>query len=169
MEELEKMNFSEDLYTDVGKPFNGKNMKNMLMISKCVDLEVLDRECISTRRVEIEDYPYFTKLDPPYVLMDYMKSCLEDGIDPMVDTHNMSLAPPEGSHRSKRRSKKSRERPSMPPPPTSLTKQEKKSETFRRILMSEDDAEGSREQNKDAEKESAQESPNQNPSKSSNA
>lgn len=30
---LEKMNFFEDLYTDVGKPFNGKNMNNMLMIS----------------------------------------------------------------------------------------------------------------------------------------
>lgn len=64
VEELEEMNFSKDLYTDVGKPFNGKKLKNMLMISKCVESGVLDKESISTRRVEIEDYPYFTMLDP---------------------------------------------------------------------------------------------------------
>lgn len=70
IEESEKMNSSKDLYTDVGKPFNGKNLKNMPMISECVDHGVLDRESISTRRVKIEDYPYFNKLDPPKVLMN---------------------------------------------------------------------------------------------------
>lgn len=58
------MNYHEDLYMDVGKSFNGNNMKNMLMISEFVDHVVLDKESISTIRVNIDDLPYFTKLDP---------------------------------------------------------------------------------------------------------
>lgn len=112
MEELEKMNFFEDLYTDVDKPFIGKNLKNMLMISECVDPEVLDREVISTIRVNIEDYPYFTKLYPSDVLIHHIRRWLEDGIDPMVEIHNPLLTPIEGPRKRKRKSKKSEEEPS---------------------------------------------------------
>lgn len=47
----------------------------------------------------------------------------------------------------------------MPPPP-SPDKQAKKSETFKRTLRSEDDVEGSEEQNKDAKKEPIEVYPN---------
>lgn len=61
---LEEMNFHDDLYTYVRNPFKGKNVENMLIILDIVDLVMLDKESVSTRRVEIDDFPTFTKLDP---------------------------------------------------------------------------------------------------------
>lgn len=53
--------------------------------------------------------------------------------------------------------------------PQSLAKLDKKSETLKRVMRSEDDGGGSREHNKDVEKEFGEVSPNQNPGKSFNA
>lgn len=61
---LEEMNLHEDIYMKVGNSFNEKNLKNMLMNSEAVDHVVLDREYISTKRVKIDDFPIFNKLDP---------------------------------------------------------------------------------------------------------
>ncbi|KAI5437565.1 hypothetical protein KIW84_023614 [Lathyrus oleraceus] len=47
---LEEMNFCEDLYTEMDKSFNRRNLKNMLMISYGVDPVDLDWEFVSTRR-----------------------------------------------------------------------------------------------------------------------
>ena len=43
VEKLEEINFLEDVYTDVGKSFNGNNLKNMLMILDVVGPVVLDK------------------------------------------------------------------------------------------------------------------------------
>lgn len=80
----------------------------MLMILEFMDPVVLDRESISTRRVKIDDFPYFTKLDLPEVLWKYMKNCLEEGIDPMVDIHNMSDSPPDRLVKRKKKVKEVR-------------------------------------------------------------
>lgn len=37
----------------------------------------------------IDDYPIFTKVDPPQVLMEYLESYLKDGIDPLADPFNL--------------------------------------------------------------------------------
>lgn len=40
---LEEISFLEDVYTDVGKSFNGNNLKNMLMILDVVGPAALDK------------------------------------------------------------------------------------------------------------------------------
>lgn len=37
----------------------------------------------------MENYPIFTKIDPPEVLAFYLESCLKDNIDPLVDPFNI--------------------------------------------------------------------------------
>lgn len=93
------------------------------MSSDVVDHVVLDRECVSTTRVEIDHFPVFTKLDPSEVLWECMKSCLEACIDPMVDIHNFPKAPPDLTLKKKRRSKKGGEVTFNPPPPSSSNNQ----------------------------------------------
>lgn len=41
---LEEMQFRDDLYINVGKSFNGRNLKNMLMIKDVVKPEGMDWE-----------------------------------------------------------------------------------------------------------------------------
>ncbi|XP_050876619.1 uncharacterized protein LOC127080334 [Lathyrus oleraceus] len=65
---LEEMNFRDDLYTYVGKSFNGRNLKSMLMIKDIVNLDRMDKEFVSSKRVEVYDFPLFTKQDLPEVL-----------------------------------------------------------------------------------------------------
>lgn len=78
---LEEMNFRDDLYTEVGKYFNRKNLKNIIMIINIVNQVVLDREHVSTKRVEFDDFPIFTK-PTPRCSNGLHKNCLESGIDP---------------------------------------------------------------------------------------
>lgn len=105
------------------------------MISNVMNLIVLDREPVSTIRVEIDDFPTFIKLDPLDVLMAYMESCLEDGIDLGVNIHNLMNAHPYTTLKRKRKYKKGGEGTSNLPHP-SLVKQPKKFETLKRILRS---------------------------------
>ncbi|KAI5427428.1 hypothetical protein KIW84_032735 [Lathyrus oleraceus] len=131
---LEEMSIRDDLYTNVGKLFNGRNLKNMLMITDVVNPSVLNRESISTRRVEIYDFSLFTKLDPLDVLWAYMKRCLTDGTDPGLDIHNLMDAHPDATLKRKIKSKKVDEGTSNPHPPSSakkVTKVIKESEAAR--------------------------------------
>lgn len=130
------MQFRDDLYTNVGKSFNGMNLKNMLMIKDIVNSEGMDRESVSSRRVQIDDFPLFTKQDLPEVLWAYMISCLTDGSDPSVEIHNLLDTLLDSTLKSKRKSKKDGEGYSNPP--LSLAKKPKKFETSRRILRSAD-------------------------------
>lgn len=66
VETLQRLNVTKVIVTNVGKIFNKRNLKNMYLISKVIDpLEVMDMDEISSRRVSIDDYPIFTKMDPP--------------------------------------------------------------------------------------------------------
>lgn len=82
METLQELNLNKEIVTDVGKIFNGRNLKNMSLIYEVIDpLEVLDRDAISSRRIAIDDYPLFTKLDPPEILQAYIDDCLASCIE----------------------------------------------------------------------------------------
>lgn len=62
----------------------------MVIISKFRRIEIiLTKDDICGTRNPIDDYPIFTKVDPPQVLMAYLESCLKDGIDPLVDPFNL--------------------------------------------------------------------------------
>ena len=133
---LEEMNFRVDLYTNMGKSLNGRNLKNMLMITDVVNPVGMDREFFSTRRVEIDDFPLFTKLDPSDVLMAYMKSFLEDGIDSCVDIHNLMDVSLDATLKRKR--KYTKDYKETPNHPSSPDNKPKKSEISRRTLRSVD-------------------------------
>ncbi|KAI5400580.1 hypothetical protein KIW84_065459 [Lathyrus oleraceus] len=75
---LEEMQFHDDLYTDVGKSFNGRNLKNMLMIKD---------------------------VDPLEALWPYMMNCLDNGSNPGVDVCNLPNVSPDAFHKWKRKSK----------------------------------------------------------------
>lgn len=75
---------------DAGKVLWGKNMKSMRLISKIQRPNfILSKDDICGTRNPIDDYPIFTKIDPPLVLMAYLESCLKDGLDPLVDLFNL--------------------------------------------------------------------------------
>lgn len=81
---------TEELVKDIGKVLWGKNLKSMGLISKFRRTKiVLTKDDIRGTRKPIDDYPIFTKLDPPQVLMAYLESCLKDGIDPLMDPFNL--------------------------------------------------------------------------------
>lgn len=44
----------------MGKSFNGRNLKNMFMIIKIMDPKGMDMEFVSSKRIEIDDFPLFT-------------------------------------------------------------------------------------------------------------
>lgn len=55
---------TKEVDIDIGKTFNGRNLKNMSLINVVIDpSEALDRNIVSSRRIPIEDYPIFTKED----------------------------------------------------------------------------------------------------------
>lgn len=98
MEEILSFN---DLYTYVGKSFNGRNLKTMLMIKVVVKPKGMDWEYITSRRVEINVFPLFTKQDTPEILWAYMISYLVHGSDPGVDVHNLPNASSDAPQKRK--------------------------------------------------------------------
>lgn len=56
---------------------------------------VLTKDDIYGIRNPIDDYPIFTKVDPPQVLMAYLESCLKDGIYQLVDPFNLPETYPD--------------------------------------------------------------------------
>lgn len=76
---------TKELVKDVVEVLWGKNLKSMGLISKIRRLYiVLSKDDICGTKNPIDDYPIFTKVDPPQVLMVYLESYLKDGIDPLV-------------------------------------------------------------------------------------
>jgi hypothetical protein len=50
---------------------------------------ILSKDDICGTRNPNYDYPIFTKIDPPEVLMAYLESCMRNGLDPLVDPFNL--------------------------------------------------------------------------------
>lgn len=66
---------------NIGKTFNGRNLKNMSLITTVSNpSETLDMKTVASRRIPIADYPLFTKEDPQEVLesyiVDFLSTCL---------------------------------------------------------------------------------------------
>lgn len=115
VETLIELNITKEVDIDVGKVFNGRNMKNMSLTSIVIDpSEVLDRNTISSRRILIDDYPIFTKVDPSEILESYIDDCLASGITPISYSYDeLSECPPDVLPlRRKRKAKKMGDEPS---------------------------------------------------------
>lgn len=83
---------TEKLVKDAGNVFWAKNVKSIGLISEIQrPYFILSKDYIYGTRNHIDDYPIFTKIDPPQVLMAYMESCLKDGLDPLVDPFNLPV------------------------------------------------------------------------------
>lgn len=68
----------------------GKNLKNMGLISKVIKPDYIpSKEDIYGIRISVDNFPIFTKIDPPEVLEYYLERCNKDGIYPMVDPFNL--------------------------------------------------------------------------------
>ncbi|XP_050916319.1 uncharacterized protein LOC127131441 [Lathyrus oleraceus] len=81
---------TKELVKDAGKVFWGKNLKSMGIISRIQRPDfIMSKDDIYGTRNPIDDYPIFTKTDPPRVLMAYLESCLKDGLEPLVDPFNL--------------------------------------------------------------------------------
>ena len=58
------LDLPKKLVTDIGKNLDGKNFKNMTLISDVTNIpETLNRNAISSRRIALVDYPDFNKMD----------------------------------------------------------------------------------------------------------
>lgn len=67
----------------------------MSLISKVIDpSKVLDMDAISYRRIPIDDYPIFIKVDPPEILEAYIDNCLALGITPVAYSYDELLDAP---------------------------------------------------------------------------
>lgn len=110
---------TEELVKDAGKVFWGKNLKIMGLISRFQrPYVILSKDDICGTRNPIDNYPIFTKIDPPQVLMAYLESCMKKGIEPLVDPFNLPKTYPdvhgkrikeficEGSSRAQKKKKK---------------------------------------------------------------
>lgn len=72
------------------KALMGENLKSMGLISRIQRQDfIISKDDICGTRNPIDDYPIFTKIDPPKVLMAYLESFLRDGLDPLVDPFNL--------------------------------------------------------------------------------
>lgn len=68
----------------------GKNLKSMGIISKVVRPNFIpSKDDICEIRIPVDNFPIFTKIDPPEVMAYYMESCLKDGVEPLVDPFNL--------------------------------------------------------------------------------
>lgn len=66
---------------------------------------ILSKDDICGTRNPIGNYPIFTKIDLPRVLMAYLESFLRDGIDPMMDPFNLPDTYPDIHRKRKKESK----------------------------------------------------------------
>lgn len=52
------------LVTSIGKPFAGKSMKNMKLVTEVIEPTAWDSNEVSPKRIGVYDYPLFIKMDP---------------------------------------------------------------------------------------------------------
>lgn len=109
------LGLTKEVDIDIGKVFNGKNMKNMSLISLVIDpSEPLDRNAVAYKRISVDDYPIFTKEDPLEILESYIAYCLATCVIPIVYSYDElpENAPDVYSLKRKRKSKKMGDGPS---------------------------------------------------------
>lgn len=76
---------TKEVDIEIGKTFNGKNLKNMSLITVVTDpSEAMDRNDVASKRIPIEDYPIFTEEDPQEVMESYIADCLTTGVVPVT-------------------------------------------------------------------------------------
>lgn len=64
----------------IGRNFNGHNLKNMSLITSVVyPSELLDMTYVGSRRISVDDYPFFSKEKHKEVLEHYNKECIAKG------------------------------------------------------------------------------------------
>lgn len=97
---------TDELVKDVGKIFWGKNLNIIGLIYKVVRPYFIPlKDDICRMRILVDNFPIFTKIDPPEILMNYLESCLKDGIDSMVDPFNLEDTYPDVYGKRKKESK----------------------------------------------------------------
>lgn len=132
---LIEVGLTKELEFEIGKTLNGKNLKNMALITVVFDpLAILDRKTVASRRILIDDYQTFTKEDPIELLESYIADCLSIGLTPVAYSH---YELPKSAHdvyslRRKRRSKSTGDGPSGIAKP--LTKISRTSDILRNIM-----------------------------------
>lgn len=85
---LMEVRMTKEVEFEIGINFNGRNLKNMSLITTVVDpSEELDKTTVGTRRIPMDNYPVFFKEDPIEVLEFYITDCLATGITPVAFSH----------------------------------------------------------------------------------
>lgn len=103
VEDLLVNGLTVELVKDDRKLFWGKNLKSMGLISKVVNPDYLPtKEDICGTWIHVDNFPIFTKIDPPYVLAYYLDSCVEEGINPLVDPFNFPYTFPDAYGKRKK-------------------------------------------------------------------
>lgn len=103
----------EELVKDDEKILWEKNLKSMGLIFELVKSDFIpSKDDICGIRILVDNFPIFTKINPPEVLKYYLESCLKDGIDPLVDPFNLPETYPDVHGKRK---KESREKESSRP------------------------------------------------------
>lgn len=118
----------------------------MCMINIVLDSEEMGKEVIVAKRVEVADYSSFIKHDPLEVILSYLSSCRDEGVDPTNFPDNLC----------KRKRKTKKTQPSLEvttvkvypksslqtvSPPSYASKQAKSIDSHRRLLSFQDDDE----------------------------
>lgn len=85
---LMEVGMTKEVEFEIGKNFNGQNLKNMSLITTVIDhLEFMDKMIIGTRRIPVDNYPLFSKEDPIEVLEHYIADCLGTCITLVAFSH----------------------------------------------------------------------------------
>lgn len=118
--------FTKEVGIEIGKTFNGKNLKNMSLITVVTDpSKDMDKNVVSSRIIPIEDYPIFTKEDPQELLESYIADCLATCVLPVAYSFDKLLETTSDvySLKRKRKSKSTCDGPSGTiKPPTKMAR-----------------------------------------------
>lgn len=80
-----EVGLTKEVEIDVGMTFDGRNLKNMSLITAVINpSETLDRNTVASRRIPITDYLIFTKEDPLERLKSYIVGFLATSLTPVA-------------------------------------------------------------------------------------
>lgn len=78
---LMEVSLSKELEFDIGKDFNGRNLKNISLLKiVIIPSKLLDKKTLGSRRILVDDYPIFTKEDPIELLESYIANFFTTGV-----------------------------------------------------------------------------------------
>lgn len=117
-----EVGLSKEVKFDVGNALKGRNLKNMSLIKIVVDpSELLVKKIVGASRILVDDYPIFTKEDPPKLLESYIVDFLATCVTPVAYSYEKLSDHPPGvdTLKRKRKSKSSSDGPfgTFRPPP----------------------------------------------------